>query len=291
MFSVIICSIYPERLVQVSRNIRETIGVKCEIIGIDNRERNWPIAKVYNEGARRARYPYLFFVHEDVKFHSKDWGKVIADKLDEPDCGVIGFAGSKVKLKAYTGWGCLDEWSCVFMYQGGVGKPHFVASHVYAYEPFAEVVTVDGLGMFVSKSLWEQYPFDERMLTGFHCYDLDLSLQVAATHVYKNYVCCSPKVLIEHFSAGSYNVAWTEDTIRLHRQKWQAFLPLKSSDVEVSETRLRKLEEKWFHKFVRKVLKTDLAYRKAILKEFLSCPFSWKHLGHCIGCLCHYYFK
>ena len=72
MFSVIICSISPERLAQTSKNIQETIGLPCEIIGMDNRERKWPIARVYNEGARRARYPYLFFVHEDVKFHSQD---------------------------------------------------------------------------------------------------------------------------------------------------------------------------------------------------------------------------
>ena len=104
MFSVIICSISPERLAQTSKNIQETIGLPCEIIGMDNRERKWPIARVYNEGARRARYPYLFFVHEDVKFHSQDWGQVIAGKLAEPDCGVVGFAGSKVKLKAYGGW-------------------------------------------------------------------------------------------------------------------------------------------------------------------------------------------
>ncbi len=40
-----------------------------------------------------AKYPYLFFVHEDVKFHLQNWGGVIENKLREPDCGVIGFAG------------------------------------------------------------------------------------------------------------------------------------------------------------------------------------------------------
>ena len=87
MFSIIICSISPERLLQVKKNIQETIGTEHEFIAIDNRETKWPIAKAYNEGAKRARYPYLFFVHEDVRFHSQDWGKVIAGKLEEPDCG------------------------------------------------------------------------------------------------------------------------------------------------------------------------------------------------------------
>ena len=81
MISIVICSISPERLRQVIQNIQGTIGVEYEIIAIDNREKNWPIARVYNEGAYRAQYPYLFFVHEDVKFHSRNWGLVIEEKI------------------------------------------------------------------------------------------------------------------------------------------------------------------------------------------------------------------
>ena len=87
MLSIIICSVSPERLEQVTRNIHDTIGVDYEIIAIDNREKQWPIARAYNEGASRAHYPFLFFVHEDVKFHSVGWGKCIEKKLKEPDCG------------------------------------------------------------------------------------------------------------------------------------------------------------------------------------------------------------
>ena len=54
MLSIIICSVSPERLEQVTRNIHDTIGVDYEIIAIDNREKQWPIARAYNEGASRA---------------------------------------------------------------------------------------------------------------------------------------------------------------------------------------------------------------------------------------------
>lgn len=115
MLSIIICSVSPERLEQVTRNIHDTIGVDYEIIAIDNREKQWPIARAYNEGASRAHYPFLFFVHEDVKFHSVGWGKCIEKKLKEPDCGVIGFAGSKVKLKCYSGWGDVYKWDYILL--------------------------------------------------------------------------------------------------------------------------------------------------------------------------------
>lgn len=39
--------------------------------------------------------------------------------------------------------------------------------------------------MFVRKDVWAKYPFDEELLTGFHCYDLDFTLQIAADRCYK----------------------------------------------------------------------------------------------------------
>ena len=51
MLSIIICSISPERLQAVKRNIQHSIGVEHEFIIIDNREKKWPIAKAYNYGA------------------------------------------------------------------------------------------------------------------------------------------------------------------------------------------------------------------------------------------------
>ena len=59
MLSIVICSVLPERLLQISQNIHDTIGVEYEIIAIDNKEKKWPIARAYNEGACQARYPFL----------------------------------------------------------------------------------------------------------------------------------------------------------------------------------------------------------------------------------------
>lgn len=283
MLSIIICSISPERLQQVSRNIQDTIGVEYEIIAVDNRAKNWPIARVYNEGARQACHPYLFFVHEDVKFHSYNWGLIMEEKLKEPDCGIIGFAGSKVMLKCYSGWLQDDRWKYALLYQGGGALTQLEACHVSLEKPFEEVVAVDGLGMFVRKDIWNLHPFDEDILTGFHCYDVDFSLQVIATRRYKNYVCCSAHVLIEHFSPGSLNHSWYKDTIRLHKLKWNKILPVKVEGVELSQKDERKYEERCFNRFLRSILKTDYPERRMLLKEFLLYPFSWKHLGHCIA--------
>ena len=288
MLSIIICSVLPERLRKISQNIDETIGVEYEIVTIDNREKCWSIARAYNEGARQAKYPNLFFVHEDVMFHSRNWGVIIENKLREPDCGVIGFAGSKVKLKCYSGWFHNNEWECTFLYQKKGNKTKLEACNVFLECPFEEVVTLDGLGLFVRKEVWNLYPFDEKLLIGFHCYDLDFSLQIAASKQYKNYVCCSHEVLVEHFSTGTYDQNWYRDTIRLHNLKWNKILPMKVHGLNLSKKKEKKNEEKYLNIFLRCLLDTNYPEKRTVLKEFLFYPFSWKHLGHCISNLYKY---
>ena len=87
-------------------------------------------------------------------------------------------AGSKVKLKCYSGWFHNNEWECTFLYQKKGNKTKLEACNVFLECPFEEVVTLDGLGLFVRKEVWNLYPFDEKLLIGFHCYDLDFSLQI-----------------------------------------------------------------------------------------------------------------
>lgn len=284
MLSVIICSISPERLRQVESNIGATIGVEYEVIAIDNRETRWPIARVYNEGARRARYPYLFFVHEDIRFHSQGWGAFIERKLKEPGCGVIGFAGSKVMFDCYSGWMQHRRFACACYIQRREGGAEALNALGVAEEaqPFTEVVTLDGLGLFVRRELWRQYPFDEALLAGFHCYDVDFTLQIAFGGRYKNYVCHSPEVLIEHFSQGSYNEEWCRSTISMYHRKWNKMLPLKVESLRLSGKEMKRYREKSFDRFVRKALKVDFPEKRAVLKAFWNGPFSWEHLGHCL---------
>lgn len=280
MFSIIICSISPERLSQLKANIQKTIGIEHEIIAFDNREKQYPIAKVYNEGARQARYPYLFFVHEDVLFHSENWGKVIAEKLKEPDCGAIGFAGSKIKPKIYSDWSYSSLYDCIAVYRQSEGGSILHASNVFLEHPFEEVITLDKIGIFVRKQLWEIYQFDEKHLTGFHGYDLDFSLQLAATHQFKNYVCTKILISVKQHPDDKFTRLWAEDIIRLHKQKWNAFLPLQIPGLYIPPKKEKKLTEKCFHYFVKSLMKSDYNHKWNILLSFFFYTLSWKHLSN-----------
>lgn len=288
MLSIIICSITPDCLKAFEQNVYETIDVEYEIIAIDNREKKWPIAKVYNYAAQQAKYPYLFFVHEDVLFHSKNWGQVIEHKLAEPDCGVIGFVGSKVKFDCCSGWSQKLEW---LRYNYSQRYPDCTRTELFGAilnKPFDEVVVVDGFAMFVRKDVWEQNKYDEELLTGFHCYDIDFSLQIARN--YKNYVCYS-QILIEHFSIGNYNALWYMDTIKLYYRKWCNFLPMKTKDVDIDKAQMQKYKERLSYEFLFRLLRVNGVNRectKLVLKDFWSLPFSKNHIKHCITCTLKY---
>ncbi|RZK77858.1 MAG: hypothetical protein EOO85_07730, partial [Pedobacter sp.] len=99
MISIIICSVKKNLRDAISLNIEETIGVEHEIIIINNEVQQLSISKAYNIGASKAKFPYLCFIHEDVKFHTKSWGEILIKNFLETQARLIGFTGSTIKTK------------------------------------------------------------------------------------------------------------------------------------------------------------------------------------------------
>ena len=70
MLSIIICSVSPERLEQVTRNIHDTIGVDYEIIAIKKYELS---------GQKRA----FLFIQKIAETHKK-YPRMIGEPLQNP---------------------------------------------------------------------------------------------------------------------------------------------------------------------------------------------------------------
>lgn len=246
MFSIIVCSIKPSQAATLEQNIASTIGLPFEFIAFDNRGTGKGICAVYNECAQRAKYDLLCFIHEDVAFHTKGWGHILADKLSEPDCGVIGFAGGATKFPYPYGWCSLHEFSRMNYIQNiGNGKPPIITQSK-CKDDFSKVVTLDGLCQFVRRDVWERCRYDEATFPLFHSYDTDFSTSVFVSGQ-TNYVC--NRVLIEHFSLGNFDRIWLESE-KVYLKKWGAHLPLfaekscaeqdKRKDVYVADYILRR---------------------------------------------------
>ena len=222
MISIIVCSIKPDLVQELARNVASTIGVPYEFLAYDNRETGKGICAVYNECAEKAKYDILFFIHEDVLFHTRDWGSVLAKKLAEPDCGVIGFAGGTTKYPYPYGWQsirCFTRKNYIRGEQKGRKASLRKSGNSTGYDA---VVTLDGMALCVRKDVWSKISFDDVTFRGFHSYDTDFTTAVFSGG-YKNYVC--NEILFEHLSQGSFSKEWY-DSVKLYLAKWQDKLPL-----------------------------------------------------------------
>lgn len=282
MLSIIVCTVKPEQFEALASNIEATIGqsVDYELIGIDNRENNDSLACVYNRGAGKARYPNLLFVHEDVRFLTSGWYAMVCDRLAAPDCGVIGFAGTKYKTHAPSGWWTTEEVNVAHLLQGDAGGQR--ALHINDNAAFEEVAVLDGFCMFVPARVWREHPFDEVHLKGFHCYDIDFSLEVGAA--YTNYVCCTIEVV--HLSYGNFDDRWLRTMIEMHRGKWNTLLPRCASNLRLPERKRIRIEEKLYYHFLLRVKRSAAFSIWDYLPQFLKCyPLTGYHFCHLINLL------
>ena len=81
MISIIICNRKKVLDPKLENNIKSTIGIEYEIINIDNSDNRYNIFQAYNKGIQKSKYPYICFMHDDILYHTVNWGKNIIDYL------------------------------------------------------------------------------------------------------------------------------------------------------------------------------------------------------------------
>ncbi|WP_300750452.1 glycosyltransferase [uncultured Alistipes sp.] len=273
-FTLICCSIDPAAAESLRRNVAATIGEPFEFVAWDNRSGGAGLCEVYNSCALRAKGDFLCFVHEDIRFLTDGWGESLARKLSEPDCGVIGFAGSVLKLDRLTTWlqGVGDMRANYVQHLGA--RRHLHAKNPDA-EDFAAVVTLDGMCLALRRDVWRAVRFDAETFPRFHCYDLDFTTAVTVSG-FRNYVCNT--VLIEHFSTGAYSYEWLE-TLKTYHRKWHGRLPL--SVVRLDAKRLASLDRRAEAYFLKLLCQKRLFAACGIrdifryIRKYPGCPSSW----------------
>jgi len=249
--SVIVCSIDQVRCEALKNCIADTIGVEFEVIAFDNRHENWGICKVYNYCAKKAIYPYLCFIHEDVAVTTKDWGATLIKFAEStPNCGVIGIAGGTVAYKNFILWADgLNDKDVRYHFwdpcRDGTMKDGALVFRSYNPDntDFAEVVTLDGCFLFTAQNIYAEKHFDEKTFPGFHFYDADFTLRIA--QIKRNYVCY--KIDVHHFSNGSYNADYYK-SVQKFQIKWKNVLPFTVGDTKISVKRELLLALRYIYK-------------------------------------------
>lgn len=268
MISIIIVSINNKLFQEVSSSINVSLNLDFEIIKIDNIRERLSIAKAYNRGALQAKYDFLVFVHEDVLFHTFNWGKILVDYFYDLDkVGVIGVAGS-----SYIPISPSDWW---------LSNPAYLHSNFYSNKKNGKigdglhkrwgqqtpqkVFALDGMFLAMKKSVWEEFPFDESLI-GFHGYDTSICYQVSKK--YQNYFV--PDILLEHFSKGYPNEIWLINTVKANDSNLAHIIKTKKNSL-IDE----KLEVKAYHLFLNQLKKFSSSY----LYSFIySSKYLWRNL-------------
>lgn len=228
MISLIVCSRCPDKLDSLKKNVAKTIGTEYEFVIIDNSNNRYTIFSAYNEGVARSKGDILCFMHEDLVFRSKKWGNKVIAHLDNNEIGLIGVIGGTYlpKVPLITWWDCGMSGHII---QGITIEKHYyrlipihkIKERKERKEKTSEVVAVDGLWFCIKKSMFETIRFDDKTFHGFHCYDLDICMQVLDQNKKIEVVF---DILIEHKSAGCKDNNFY-DTLLEWYKKWEHCLP------------------------------------------------------------------
>ncbi|MBK1438644.1 hypothetical protein JHJ32_01465 [Parapedobacter sp. ISTM3] len=218
MISIVISSVNAKQLDRVSGNINRTIGVPYEIIAFENAEGKYGIAEIYNDGVRKAKYDMLCFTHEDVEFHTNNWGKVVLNIFEgRLNLGLIGLSGSTIKSSVPGGGDNIlgtNFTNLIQYYKFEKRPPQHICEPLNPRKSLNPVVFVDGVWFCCPKKIAEQYPFDET-LKGFHGYDIDFSLAVGEAYE----VAVTFDVLLSHYSEGNFSKEWLDAMLYIHRKR------------------------------------------------------------------------
>lgn len=229
MISIIICSRKKTLPPDFLQNIASSIGVDYELIIIDNSENNYSIFQAYNLGIKKSKGDYWCFIHDDILFHTQNWGHKIKQIFDDnKNVGLIGVAGAKVKTKMPSGWwDCPHDLMVTNIIHQLPNKQKEKQYHGFNDEDNVEVAVIDGVFMFAKAN--PSVAFDEK-LKGFHQYDINLALQYINQGLK---IMVTNQVLIEHFSEGNLDESWLKLVFKFHKH-YKNSLPLKVDNEDVN---------------------------------------------------------
>jgi len=259
MLSIIVSSRDIKLYKALSENIKKTVGCMYELIRIENVNK-YGICEAYNRGVSLSQYNTVCFVHEDVLFHSENWGQKVCQTLQDKTIGLLGIAGQNYKSRVpstWLAWYSPENSRALRIIQHTKNTSYYTEERIHANN-IADVAVCDGVWLCTRKEVVLAHPFDSSTFTKFHFYDIDFSLTV----LQNMRVCVTHDVLLEHFSNGTIDGSWASEA-KLFTAKWGKKLPISLSITDKKQIKnIERLNEESFFVF--------------IIKSLFTKPFSWQ---------------
>lgn len=174
MISIIVCSIRPERLANLRRDLQTHLaGEEWELVHIADAR---SLCEGYTRGMHRARGELLVFCHDDIGIVCDDFAGRLRRYLARFD--VIGVAGCDKLTGPMWVWAGAPPrtlaWVCPANDAGTF--PAFILG----VGPLLEnAQALDGVFIGARREAAEHIGFDADTFDGFHFYDLDFSYRAA----------------------------------------------------------------------------------------------------------------
>ena len=263
MISVITCTASIPLPKELILNIQNTIGVSYELISIDNRNNQYSIFEAYNIGVSKAKHEICCFMHDDIIYHTANWGTTVQDLFDsDPKLGAIAVAGCKYICKTPSTWP-IYHYNVINIIQSDKRGKH-KSKNWFENSKLDDIIVFDGLWFCIRKTTFKIIKFDENF-GGFHFYDLDIALQI---HQLKLKIKAVPSILIEHTSWGQVNKDWLTNAFLFH-EKWKSKLPI--SLIAVEKYDRMELEESAINYLLKVIIDTK---KILLMKKWVKLSYS-----------------
>lgn len=175
------------------------------------------MCSAYNEGVRKAKFPYLCFMHEDITFLSQNWGKECINEFVDPEVWMLGVVGAKYFDAMFAYW-----YPSPYLAGHNMEKNGELSSYNNSNKS-EDVVVVDGMWICMKRNAFDEgLMWDEKTFLKFDMYDMDMSMQVIRKG---KKIRTASKIDLYHASEGNFSGTFYEEVIKFHN-KWDSVLPV-----------------------------------------------------------------
>jgi GT2 family glycosyltransferase len=222
------------------QHLSNTVGVgDFQILEYQNNNQ-YSLAELYNKGISESLYDIVVCCHNDIKLE-KGWGrKLLEDFSNNPDCGIIGKAGSCYFPESGVYWERLQQTMVGQVYHHPPHQKKFLSKYSPKLPFLIPVVTIDGLFISFDKTKIK-HTFDESY-GKFHFYDHGFSVPNYLDGVK---IGVTSSFEITHESIGQPNQEFYESKEKF-LEKWGNRLPL---DLKPESVYVPKIKREKFKKF------------------------------------------
>ena len=275
MIEIIICHTDTKLIENLNKNIAETCGTDFILSPVDNRAGKYDIFQAYQSKIFQSTADIIVCCHQDIIFHSNNWGKLLEKYFNENEnAGAIGVAGGSAHSIVPCGWMTASP-ECerlINIIQHDSNGNVFSDNTISSKQGLYPAAAIDGVFMAFRSKVFEDVSFTKHALTGFHGYDIYISLQLQQ-HNWKVFV--SSEIILEHFSMGKYSKQYVENICKIHKIHHK-ILPVFTSPLNLPN---RRYETKSLYFFACAMVDANVSiylYCKVILQNIRYCSLFCK---------------